>query len=147
MDIDSFSKEISQIHIDYAKLLSKVASNLSASGEQGVLLWLNQRNCDTYAIDVINHFGLTPGRVANIIKKLEQRGYIQRIQDSEDLRKARILLTELGETYSDELYTQMNISHRHLIESLGEKDSAEWVRLIRRLIVIAENNPDSDCFK
>lgn len=134
MDIDRLAKEISQMHIDYAKLLTQIADALSINGEIGVLLWLNQQKEDTYAVDIIEHFGLTPGRVANILKKLEQRQLIDRQEDVEDQRKSRIFLTKKGIARANELYQQMNACHAQIIEALGQEDALEGVRILKRII-------------
>jgi len=134
MDIDRLADELSQMHIDYAKLLTQIANALSTSGEIGVLLWLNQQGEDTYAIDIIEHFGLTPGRVANILKKLEQRQLINRQEDVEDQRKFRISLTEKGISRANELYGQMNDGHARMLAALGQEDASEGVRILKRII-------------
>lgn len=46
MDIDSMAVELSQMHIDNAKLLTQIANALSMSGEMGVLLWLSQQKVE-----------------------------------------------------------------------------------------------------
>lgn len=134
MDIDRLANEFSQMHIDYAKLLTQIASALSTNGEMGVLLWLNQQEEDIYATDIIEHFGLTPGRVANILKKLEQRQLIDRRQDVEDQRRFRIFLTEKGISLANELYEQMNNSHARMFAALGQEDALEGVRILQRII-------------
>jgi len=134
MDIDRLANEFSQMHIDYAKLLTQIANALSTNGEMGVLLWLNQQEEDIYATDIIEHFGLTPGRVANILKKLEQRQLIDRRQDVEDQRRFRIFLTEKGISLANELYEQMNNSHARMFAALGQEDALEGVRILQRII-------------
>ena len=134
MDIDRLAKELSQMHIDYAKLLTQVANALAASGEIGVLLWLNQQEKDAYAIDIIEHFGLTPGRVANILKKLEGRQLIGRQEDVKDQRKLRIFLTKKGISRANELYEQMNNGHARMLTALGREDALEGVRILKRII-------------
>lgn len=134
MNVDKLSKEFSQMHIDKARLLTQMANALSISGEVGVLLWLSQRSEDTFAVDIIDHFDLTPGRVANIVKKLEQKGYIERLQSSDDQRKARIFLTAKGISRANELFSEMNAGHARLIDALGEEDALQTMRILRRII-------------
>jgi len=134
MDINRLAEKLSQMHIDDAKLLTQIANALSANGEMGVLLWLNQQEEDIYAIDIIEHFGLTPGRVANILKKLEQRQLIGRQQDVEDQRKFRIFLTEKGISRANALYEQMNDSHTRILAALGHEDALEGMRILQRII-------------
>lgn len=142
MDIQKTAEELSQMHVDQAKLLAQMGSAISASGEVGVLLWLSQRTHDTFAIDVVEHFGLTPGRVANIIKRLEQRGYIERIQAADDQRKVRIFLTDSGRERAQVFYDEMNTSHAHILEALGEEEAAYAMRILRHIISLIEQGID-----
>lgn len=139
MDVDRLAKELSQMHIDYAKLLTQIANALSINGETGVLLWLNQQEKDIYAIDIIEHFRLTPGRVANILKKLEQRQLIKRQEDGEDQRRSRISLTEKGILRANTLYMQMNAGHAQVLTALGQKDAVEGVRILKRIISLVDD--------
>lgn len=139
MDVDRLAKELSQMHIDYAKLLTQIANALSINGETGVLLWLNQQEKDIYAIDIIEHFRLTPGRVANILKKLEQRQLIKRQEDGEDQRRSRISLTEKGILRANTLYMQMNVGHAQVLTALGQKDAVEGVRILKRIISLVDD--------
>lgn len=138
-DIDKMAVELSQMHIDDAKLLTQIANALSMNGETGVLLWLSQQKKATYAVDIIKHFGLTPGRVANILKKLEQRQLIDRSEDTGDQRKFRIILTKKGVMYANELYRQMIDGHVRVLEALGHSDASEGLRILKRVIFLVNN--------
>ena len=69
---DKLAADYTRIHIDKARDIAMLANTFNAGGEDGVLLWLHRQDADSpvYAYDICEHFGLTPGRVANIIKKL-----------------------------------------------------------------------------
>ena len=133
MKTRELADSLTKLHIDVPKQLSQTAQFLSTSGETGVMLWLGQREIATYAIDIVDHFGLTPGRVANIIKKLEERGYIARQQDAEDMRKSAIVLTERGREYAKEQYEALTDSHLALIQRIGEDDALEWLQLLTKV--------------
>ena len=139
MNIEKLTDELNQIHIDQAKQLSQIANALSSSGETGVLLWLRQQQGDVFAVDIIEHFGLTPGRVANIVKKLESKGYISRQHTFEDLRKSSICLTDSGTVYADELYRQMSSNHKNIINSIGEEKILESMENLKKLIALMDD--------
>ena len=138
MDLQKTAEELSQMHIDQARFLAQMGNAISASGEPGVLLWLSQRTRDTYAIDIVEHFGLTPGRVANIIKRLEQRGYIERTQASDDLRKACISLTDTGRERAKSFLEEMNAGHAQLLEALGEEDAENAMKILQKIISLID---------
>lgn len=142
MDTNDLALELSQMHIDKARLLTQVGNALSVYGEAGVLLWLNRRECDTFSIDIIDHFGLTPGRVANIIKGLDRRGFIIRDSDPDDQRKVKIRLTDTGRKQADNLFKQMNDGHVRMLEILGQEDAAAWICLLKKIIQYVEEGTE-----
>lgn len=76
MDYQKLSEELCELHIQYAGTMSRLLSETYARGEDGLLLWLANRNQRTYSADIANHFSLSTGRVANILKNLEQKHMI-----------------------------------------------------------------------
>lgn len=134
MDIQKTVHEMNQIHIDHAKQLTQIANALSSSGESGVLLWLNQQEEDVFATDIIDHFGLTPGRVANIMKKLEDKGYVFRQHPNDDLRRSYIRLTETGRDFAEKLYQQMSENNENIINAFGEEQTLICLQNLRDFI-------------
>lgn len=125
---------MNQIHIDHAKQLTQIANALSSSGESGVLLWLNQQEKDVFATDIIDHFGLTPGRVANIMKKLEDKGYVLRQHPNDDLRRSYIRLTDSGHAFAEKLYQQMSENNENIINAFGEEQTLICLQNLRDFI-------------
>ena len=134
MDIQKTVHEMNQIHIDHAKQLTQIANALSSSGESGVLLWLNQQEEDVFATDIIDHFGLTPGRVANIMKKMEDKGYVFRQHPNDDLRRSYIRLTETGRDFAEKLYQQMSENNENIINAFGEEQTLICLQNLRDFI-------------
>lgn len=142
MDIEETAKELDQIQISHPQAMAQIADALSVNGEAGVLIWLKQRREETFAIDITQHFGLTAGRVANIIRKLEEKGFLERKTLFEDQRKSQIVLTEKGLLYAESLHQKMNKNHNLLLESLGEENAAQAAKFLKHLIISLENNKD-----
>ena len=139
MNEDTLAQELSQLLVDKTREMLRLSELLSSSGENGVMLWLNQQRGRVYAVDISAHLGLTQGRVANIVKKLEQRGYIARAHNSEDQRLRVITLTEAGQTQAEALWREMNQKHLALIRTLGEEDGENMVALFKRIADKLEN--------
>ena len=137
MKAENYAEKLNRMDIDHPLAVKRLRNMLASGGEDGVLRWLDQRSRDTYAVDIIEHFGLTAGRVANIAKKLEERGYIKRVTDSDDQRRARIFLTEEGHQKAVELHRELNQRNEYIISRLG--NSAEsFMRSLDRMIEMAE---------
>lgn len=141
MDIEQLTQELNQLHIDHAKIFSMAANSFASFGETGVMLWLSCQQDEVFAVDIIEHFGITAGRVANIIKKLEERGYLSRKHNYVDLRKSNIRLTESGAAYAAGLYERMNANHLQIIKALGEEDASQALLILKKIITYFENNP------
>lgn len=84
--------------------------------------------------DLTNKLQMSTGRIANILKELERKGYILRIQQREDKRKYEVCLTKSGENYSRELYADMVANHRALMEQLGETDGEQLLKLSEKVL-------------
>ncbi len=78
----------------------------------------------------------TPARLSAIIKSLESKGFIIRQQDEIDKRFTIIEMTEKGIEYSHQLKASVVRNSLDIIEKLGEKDSIEFLRLLKRLFEI-----------
>ena len=139
MNKQEMVKEMNQMHVEHANSLSKLSKMLDSSGENGVLLWLRENGDEVFAVDIIEHFGLTPGRVANIVKKLQERGYIERHQNFQDMRKVHITLTESGRSHAEDLYNQLGTKHMQIVDALGEEDAEQIIRIMNKVISILEN--------
>lgn len=81
----------------------------------------------------------TPARLSAIIKALEGKGYILRHQDELDKRCTVIEITKNGAAQSKEIKNAAINNSLAIIEKLGEKDSLEFLRLIKRLFDIMES--------
>ncbi len=80
----------------------------------------------------------TPARLSAIIKALEGKGYIFRQQNEIDKRCTIIEITEKGAAHSRGLKEATIKSSLDIIEKLGEKDSVEFVRLLKKLFDVME---------
>jgi len=139
MDKGQRAQELTRLRISHPKEFTQLANFLLSSGEAWVLLWIKAQDKDVFAIDITEHFGLTPGRVANIVKKLEERGYIERHLFAMDLRKARICLTEAGNSHIEKLLKNLTESHSKFIESLDEQVSLQTIEILQKILSLLEN--------
>lgn len=111
---------------------------LSAAGEDGALLCVYNFGGRILAGEIARMLQLSPGRTTNIINMLEKRRYISREHDRADRRKVYIVLTEEGSAYITERYETSLKMYCALFEKLGEHDSEEYFRILKRLYEIAD---------
>ena len=133
MEEGELIEELGRLHVHSARAMLRLCAALTDSGEAGVLLWLSERPGGVCAVDVSAHLGLTQGRVANIVKKLDERGWIARSQGNADQRLRVITLTGDGARQAESLRRDMTSRHKALVKALGEEDAERMTDILRRL--------------
>lgn len=132
------AKEILEIlgRMDKHSILSK--RNFLLKGEDLFLATLNEIGGISSPSKLSEYTDFTPARLSAIIKSLENKGYIVRKQDELDKRCFIIEITEKGAEYSGQLKTAAVRNSLEIIDKLGEQDSEEFLRLMKKLFVIME---------
>ncbi|MBQ1243232.1 MAG: MarR family transcriptional regulator [Clostridia bacterium] len=87
--------------------------------------------------ELIQYTECTAARLTAIAKSLESKGFVKRIQNSEDKRSTIIEMTSEGISKFMLLQKEAIESILNLIEKLGEKDAREFIRLVQRLSEIS----------
>lgn len=87
--------------------------------------------------ELIQYTECTAARLTAIAKSLESKGFVKRIQNSEDKRSTIIEMTSEGISKFMLLQKEAIESIFNLFEKLGENDAREFVRLVQRLSEIS----------
>lgn len=134
MSLDVLALEFTDMQLKYSKEISAFLDKASAVGQDRILIYLYKENDHILVGDLTNELQMSTGRIANILKELERKGYILRIQQREDKRKYEVCLTKSGKNYSRELYADMVANHRALMEQLGETDGEQLLKLSEKVL-------------
>ena len=105
----------------------------SVRGLSVVLKALCEVDVPLTAGDLARLTGLTSARIANILKALEDKGYIERRASQEDRRRVEVKATPLGR---EEDSARREMGERFAIEfldELGIDDARDLVRMLRRV--------------
>lgn len=89
--------------------------------------------------ELIKYTECTAARLTAVAKSLENKGFVKRIQNSEDKRSTIIEMTSEGIARFMLLQKESIERIFNLIEMLGENDAKEFVRLIKRLSEISSD--------
>lgn len=108
--------------------------NDSVRGENMALGFIRAEGGSTYPKEIELAMGISSARVAAIIKKLEQRGFVRRTGDKVDRRKTLVTLTENGQKVAKETESKIIYTLDQMFEVLGKEDSENFVRIIDKLI-------------
>lgn len=107
-------------------------------GEELFLVVLDEVGGMSTPSKLAEYTDFTPARLSAIIKSLEGKGYICRQQDEIDKRCTIIEITEEGSASSKLIKDAAVKNSLEIIEKLGEKDSLEFLRLMKKLFDIME---------
>lgn len=121
-------------NINRKKVLSEAKFILQ--GEDLFLVMLSEMGGISTPSKVVEDSEFSPARLSAILKHLESKGYIEKKQDEADKRCTIIQITDKGLDRSNAIRGEMISSALKLTERLGEKDAAELIRLIKKLVTV-----------
>ena len=75
---------------------------------------------------------LTPARVANVLRALEDKGWIVRSHDTQDRRRVTVTLTTCGEAERARRRAKFDKQGAEFLRKLGDKDAREALRILKR---------------
>lgn len=140
MSTTELARELEIMHDTYFRQFVELSGMINRQGEEAVLLEIRQWNEleeePLTPMILVEEMGLTSGRVANILRGLEQKQLIRRTRDGADGRKVHISLTDTGMAQARQLLDGIHSRNVALLDALGESDSQELMRLLRRLVYV-----------
>ena len=123
---------------DWLEALKTMASQSEAfdllnHGEGHAMLLLLKSDSGLSAGEMSQAMGITTGRMANILRRLEEKCLIDRTVVPSNRRKAVITLTEEGHVYATDLSAHMKKRAVSVLEALGRDDAETLIRILRKL--------------
>jgi DNA-binding MarR family transcriptional regulator len=106
----------------------------SIRGEYGVLNYLCAAQEGASAGDLCKKLHVVPGRMADILKSLEQKELIERTHDSADRRVVKAHITEKGREVSLEKRQEIRDDYTGLFTLLSEEEVVELIRLLKIML-------------
>ncbi len=133
MDIktDSLPEELYGVLADLLNRRNNIEVINSIRGEYGVLNYLCECEGGVSAGELGKALHVVPGRMADILKSLEQKGFIVRLRSDSDRRVVKAAVTEDGRRASQEKRREIHDDYEGLFSMLGENDVRELIRLLR----------------
>ncbi len=132
MDYREIAEEFCRIWIVNARKMEKVEKSLPARGEANLLLSLARSGREMLAGELSKSSGLSVSRVTNILNSLEKKELITKRSDDVDKRKVYVSLTDAGRSYIIEGHGKIVGQYEKVFRRLGEEDSMEYLRLIKK---------------
>ena len=111
----------------------------SLKGENMLMSILNSLGGQGTAREITQYFDFTPARLSALVKTLEAKGFVKKIQNEDDRRTSTIILTSEGSMqylrYREEAIRNALV----LVEYLGEEDVHELLRIIKKISDISNS--------
>ena len=130
---DAISEELYAAVANLGRDREQKIVTASASGEVGLLHYLAYKHDGVYSGVLKDQLGVGSGRMADILRRLEEKELIVRSEDTEDSRRVVVHITELGRERAVSMNQRVLAWYGRLHEYLGEEDSRELIRLLKKL--------------
>ncbi|WP_105317023.1 MarR family winged helix-turn-helix transcriptional regulator [Thermus tenuipuniceus] len=115
-------------------LREEMEEGLEALDLSGLEAWL-LRVVDThpYPSDAARHMGLPPPTVSHMLRRLEEKNFLERFLDNKDLRRFSFRLTEKGRSALRQAEGLMEAALRRRLARLKPEEIAHLLELLGRL--------------
>lgn len=132
MDYQALAQELIST-LAYRKMPTEDNRRMSI-GEQGILNYLHYVKDNAMPGEISREIGITTGRTAIALKKLEEKGMICRQPSQKDKRCVRVCITREGAESAEAIWREALEKTTRMLEELGEPDAREYVRILKRIV-------------
>lgn len=130
-------RRLHQIHV--ALFLEEVAAGEVTPIQYGLLTILSMRpGIDQFTLG--EELGLDRANVAGILKRLEAKGWVKRMVDTDNRRRKLCAVTPAGKSFLNAHDHEMQASQQRLLGPLAPAERQQFLALLERLV---EGNNDS----
>ena len=124
-------EELYSVLADFLNRKNNIEVLNSIRGEYGVLNCLMDMENGASAGELGKKLHVVPGRIADILNRLEQKELIVRERNEDDRRVVNAKITEKGRQVSIEKRAEIHNDYKGLFKILGEDDVRELIRLLK----------------
>ncbi len=106
-------------------------------------LYENKQN-EIIAGDLAVGLNVSTARIAFLLNKMEEKGYINKTPSLKDGRKTIVELTEEGRKEVNRIINEGIYKMEYLMDKIGEKDLDELIRILMKIKSVMEETRDND---
>jgi len=136
MDATKLGETLWTMHLENIRVLDQIVERSKTRGESGVLLYLYHVGRPMFPGELTEKLGLTTGRIANILKVLEESDLVVRTPDALDKRRVLVALTARGEQIAKEQNREAVQFHEQLISRLDAGEAQQFLDMLKRMVAI-----------
>lgn len=114
-------------------------------GSIAVIKYLYKAEDKVKSIDISRFLEISSARMTIILKKLENKNLIEKIDSSSDGRAKYIQLTEKGFKFADKIKKDMQIVAGKIVDEFGLEEFEKTMNNLNKLDkILAENKPNME---
>lgn len=98
-----------------------------------VLDYLKHADGDVIAGDFAKKLNVSTARIAALLKRMEQSGFITRHTSAKDARQTVVKITPAGIAFVDELKEQALSKIEFLLEQVGKEDLETYIKISHKI--------------
>ncbi len=117
----------------------------SMRGEAAVLMSLYRAGGELSPSKLGNETHVSSARIANILRTLEEKGFITRHHLSSDRRQVAVALTDRGFEQTSKIRAERKKVVEQYLSFLGKDDSQDLLRIARRTRTMLEQSCEKSC--
>lgn len=133
-----------QLFTEFGSLHQRVSrfADKALSGEMAVMRALMLAGGSLTPGELADRAWVSSARIANILRALEAKGWVKREHSKTDRRRVHVTVTDKGRQDLEIKRQEFEDRAASFLEQLGEKDTQEMVRLLRRANQIIDHNQE-----
>ncbi len=102
----------------------------------------DNRDKEVFQRDFENRFSIRRSTASNILKTMEQNGFIQRVSVESDARLKRIILTDKAIKIHEEIMRDIKRRELKLRKGISEEEIDQFLSMVNRFIANLEDEND-----
>jgi len=142
MDYQKLAEELLESMPKLSKVPMQKNTDRFVRGEMPALIYLSHHGAASPG-EISIEMKISTARTAKLLTVLAAKGFITRVPDGKDKRKICVKLTSAGISHIEAHRAHVLASVCTMLRALGEKDAAEYVRIMKRIIENASSNAKS----
>lgn len=132
-EAEEFTRTFSQL---MAGQLERRVLTLS-KGEFGLMMALSEHGSPMTSTALSDELHIGLSGVANLLSKLEKKGFVHRGTSASDRRANQITITELGRVHLDARFQQVKRSAVLYISAMDPRDVHDFNRILKQLLALS----------
>lgn len=133
-----------QLFTEFGSMHQRISrfTDQALSGEMAVMRALMLAGGSLTPSELADRAWVSSARIANILRALEAKGWIVREHSTADRRRVHVTVTDKGRQGVETKRRELEDRTAAFLEQLGEADTQEMVRLLRRANQIIDHNQE-----